>query len=697
MDAIFTREWKSYFLSSIGYIFAGVFLALSSFFFVNGALMYQSADINVVLSNINIIYLFLISILTMGLFASEKTRRTDRLLLTSPISVSKIVVAKYLAAMWVFGVTLILSLIYPIIFRIFGAPATGEVWGAYIGFILLWGSFIAIGTFISALTENQMIAAVVTFGVLLVVFYLNSFAAGISIEWVSNILRWFSLMDRYREFQSGILSIVSVIYYLSFIFVFLFLTVQVIRRGQVSDTKLKLNNIVVTSAAIAGVILINAIVSTIGAKIPLKIDLTKDKVYNYSEQTKEVLANLDENVNIYALYPETLEGEFVVTIREYLKSYERMSENIEVIYKDPYKEPAFARKYGNDVAIGSVIVEKDEKFRVIPVERVYRENSYSGTVSVDIENQLTSAISYVSGEGKEVKIYFIKGHNEFAGNGSNLATAIESEGYVVDEIMISAEGIPGDADMLVSLSPSVDFTAEERDALDDYIQKGGKVVFVLAAGTEPLERLYSYLAEWGITANNDFVIENDIKKAFRSQEGVPVPAPEIMKHTITEKIIGSDVNFIAPASCSFSLKSTNPQYATVAPLLVTSKKSWGVKDLNSASLEKKDGDISGPLVISAVAEKQEGGSIFVIGSLQAIETQGILENSSYCNGDFVLNAFSYLTDKGDALNIRAKVISPDTLTMTEQQVKIIAVLVQYVLPLLILLAGLVIWFRRRYL
>ena len=697
MDAIFKREWHSYSLSPIGYIFSGVFLALCSFFFVNGALMYQTADITVVFSNINIIYLFLISILTMNMFSTERSRRTDQLLLTSPVSVGKIVMAKYAAALWVFGITLMLSLIYPLIFRIFGAPPMSEIIGAYIGFLLLWAAFIAIGTFISSLTESPMIAAIVTFGVLLIVFYMKALSANIANPTLQTVVRWFSLMDRYSEFQSGILNLVNVVYYISFIVAFLFLTTQVICRRQVSDTRLRINNLVVTAAVITGIILVNAIVSTIAAKIPMKIDFTNNHVYEYSEQTKEVLAGVDDDVHIYALYPDSIDGEFASTIREYLTQYAQMNDKIQVIYKDPYEDPAFVRQYGGEVALGSVVVAQGERFRVIPFEKLYRENQYSGSVSIDIENQFTSAIRYVTGMGQKIKAYFIKGHNEYAGAQSALAAAFENEGYTVGEIIIATDGIPEDADLLVSLAPAVDFTAEERDVLDAYLLDGGKAAFAFTAGTQSLERLYTYLAEWGISVNSDFVMENDASMAFQSQMGVPVPAPQIMEHSTTEKLMSGDVRFIAPASCSFGINENNPQHATVTSLLKTSKNSWGETDLTSATLEKSENDISGPLTVAAIAEKDADGKIFVIGSLQAIETQGLLNDSSYCNGDLIFNVFSYLTDKGDALNIRAKVISAETLTMTERQVNITAVLVQYVLPLLILAAGLLVWLRRRYL
>lgn len=698
MKAIFKREWNSYFYSPMGYIFTGVFIALCSFFFVNGSLMYQSADLNVVFSNINILYLFLVSMLTMGLFSAERSRKTDQLLLTSPVTIPKIVAGKYFAAMGVFGTTIILSLVYPIIINIFGSPSQSEMIGTYIGFILLWGAFIAIGTFISSLTENQIIAAVITFGVLLVVYCLGSLASNITNKTLQNIVLWFSVTDRYGEFQSGILKIENIVYYLSFIFVFLFLTAQIIKRRQYSERSIRINNIVVTSAVVTAVILVNSIVSVVAKKLPLKIDLTKDSVYEYSEQTKEVLSELKEDVNIYALYPETANGTYISTIKEYLDEYSRRSSHIRVEYRDPYDDPAFVRSFGNNIDVGSVIVQQGERSRIIQYSELYSQSSYTGTVSIDAEKKLTSAIKYVSGAGREIHAYFIKGHGEYAGIESQLADSLKSEGYEVGEIVVSTDGIPEDASLIISLAPSVDFTADERDAIDRYLLSGGNFVLAVTAGNVPLERIYSYVGEWGITINNDYVIESDSSRAFRTRVGVPVPSPIMQQHSITEKLIDSDIPMITPSACSLSIIENNTQQAKVTPLLKTTNKSWGVKDIQSGSMEKKEGDNSGPLVIAAVAEKTENrGKMFVIGSVQAIEYSGILDESSYSNGDFILNSMAYLSDKDDALNIRAKRLSASSLTMTEKQVKVTSVLVQYVLPITVILFGLIVWLRRRYL
>jgi ABC-2 type transport system permease protein len=234
MTAIFKKEFKGYFFSPIGYIFVGIFTVICAMFFLSSAIAYQVADISGMFYNINVIYLFLVSLLTMRLFAEEKNKKTDQLLLTAPVSVFEIVFGKFLAAMSVLGVTLIVSLIFPFTLFVFGEPSFGEILGSYIGVILLWGSFISIGVFISALTESQMISAVFTTGTLLLIYFLDSFFSNITNPVLLSVLRWLSLFDRYYEFQSGILNIVNVLYYLSFIFVMLFLTVRAIEKRRYS-------------------------------------------------------------------------------------------------------------------------------------------------------------------------------------------------------------------------------------------------------------------------------------------------------------------------------------------------------------------------------------------------------------------------------------------------------------------------------
>lgn len=234
MIAIFKKEFRNYFMSPIGYIFIAIFTFLSSMFYCAGVLINGQADISVMFSDVNFVYLFLTALLTMRLLAEEKNKKTEQLLLSSPVSITGIVVGKYLAAMAVFCATVIISLIYPAIMFMYSEPALSEIISSYIGFILLWGALISVGVFISSLTESQMIAGVFTFAALLLIYFISWFEQSVQNEIVRTVIGWFSLLSRYSEFQSSMLNIGNVIYYLSFIFVFLFLTVRVIDKKRYS-------------------------------------------------------------------------------------------------------------------------------------------------------------------------------------------------------------------------------------------------------------------------------------------------------------------------------------------------------------------------------------------------------------------------------------------------------------------------------
>lgn len=228
MRAIFWKEVKSYFYSPIAYVLIGMFILISSIMFWPN-LISAYGEFNGNLSSMGYILVFIVPILTMRILAEDRKNGTEVLLLTSPVKLSEIVIGKYLAALFVFMVMVLISFVYPIILVIFGAAITPQLVGGYVGFILLGASFIAVGVFSSSVTENQIIAAILGFVFLLIIWIadgIGSMVGGITAE----ILYWFSLLSRYEDFNKGILRLNAVIYYLSFIAVFLFITIMVIER-----------------------------------------------------------------------------------------------------------------------------------------------------------------------------------------------------------------------------------------------------------------------------------------------------------------------------------------------------------------------------------------------------------------------------------------------------------------------------------
>ena len=228
MSAVYKRELKIYFYSPIAYVVIGLFIFLSSLFFNN--LFYEgTTDYNSIMSSMGTIFVFLAPILSMRIISEDRKNGIDVLLFTSPQTVPNIVFGKFFALLTVFGIIMLVSLVYPVILLIFGKPFVAQIIGGYIGFILLGITFLSIGLFASSLTENQIIAAVITFVILLSMWATDSVSAYAGGN-MKELLNWFSLISRYLDFQMGILNLSNIIYYISFTGLFLFLTLQVIER-----------------------------------------------------------------------------------------------------------------------------------------------------------------------------------------------------------------------------------------------------------------------------------------------------------------------------------------------------------------------------------------------------------------------------------------------------------------------------------
>lgn len=234
---ILKRELKSYFSSPIAYIVLVVFLVLSGvFFFVylqsfvgsqfdprfqffKERLNLNEFVIRPYLGTVSVVLLLMIPIITMRLIAEERKNYTAELLFTSPLRVIHIVLGKFLASLILFLVMMALSAIHIVVLVVYGNPDLGPVLSGYLGLLLLGSSFLSIGLFASSLTENQIIASVISFGVLLVFWII-----GASSDAETSVLGYLSIINHFDNFTKGMIELKDVVYYLSFIFFGLFLT-----------------------------------------------------------------------------------------------------------------------------------------------------------------------------------------------------------------------------------------------------------------------------------------------------------------------------------------------------------------------------------------------------------------------------------------------------------------------------------------
>lgn len=230
MGAIYRREMGAFFTSGLAYVFLAVFYIFSGYYFYNDVIGSGYTDTSPLFKNMFRIVLFLIPILTMRLLSEEKKNRTDQGLLTAPIGLWEIVLGKYLAALTIYIIAESIIFVYALILGYLGTVAWTPLLGNYFAMLLLGAAFIAVGLFISSLTENQMTAAVFSMAVLFFLYLLDSFIDRISLEWLYNVMLQLSFHTRYVEFTQGIFNLTSVLFYISTAFLFNFFTVRVLEK-----------------------------------------------------------------------------------------------------------------------------------------------------------------------------------------------------------------------------------------------------------------------------------------------------------------------------------------------------------------------------------------------------------------------------------------------------------------------------------
>lgn len=235
MLAIYRREMGAFFTSGVAYVFLTVFYLISGIFFFNGVLCSGTTDVSPMFSSMFYVVMFLIPILTMKLLSEEKKNKTDQGLLTAPISLWDIVLGKYFAALTLFVIAESIIFIYAFVIKYLGDIIWPTLLGNYFAMLFLGAAFIAVGLFISSLTENQMASAVACLVALFVIFLSESMVANFENGNVAEritykVITSLAFYSRYTEFTRGAFSLSSVVFFISAAFLFNFFTVKVLEK-----------------------------------------------------------------------------------------------------------------------------------------------------------------------------------------------------------------------------------------------------------------------------------------------------------------------------------------------------------------------------------------------------------------------------------------------------------------------------------
>ncbi|MCR4432013.1 MAG: GldG family protein [Tepidanaerobacteraceae bacterium] len=440
-------------------------------------------------------------------------------------------------------------------------------------------------------------------------------------------------------------------------------------------------------------------------------DLTKTKRFTLSQKTKEILAGLKEPVKITAFIADG--SNTGSDIKNLLKEYSFASPEIKIYFYDPAKEPAIAKKY--DVQEYNTIIVEDLKHRrTISQYNLYSpgENSYS--MDFNGEQAVTRAILDLNRQN-QAHIYFLKGHGEASiiSDLDSFNSYLQGEGYVTDQLELSVKGkIPDDADLIVAAGPQRDLVLTERDMLENYIKKGGKLLIFLGPtdSSAPMAEWKNLLDSIGLKVHDDVV--TDPQRSFYSDPLTPVPMVE--NHDVTQSLLDKKLTVVFPFSRSLEPIAKLPDNLQVRSLLITSNDAFGETDLTKNSVSKDNKDIKGPLhlayAVSRPAEEKKqdtpldpntitapdpetGDPIAVVAGNAAFlgpQTLGLAGNL-----DFAAGSVTWLLQSTNLLSIPAKSEEPPFVNLTANMAQAIFYSTVVGLPAIIIAAGLLVWMRRK--
>lgn len=705
MRAIYKRELKSYFCSFTGWLFVAVNLFVMGLYFIVYNMLMGYPTIAYVLQSIVFTFIVTIPILTMRTLSEERKNKTDQLILTAPVSVGKIVLGKYLALATVLFLPTAFMGILPLFLMQGGDFRLGVSYASLLGFFLYGCLALAVGLFLSSLTESVVIAAVLSFGALFLGYImpgisnlLTSTGTSSVTTVIGKILSCFDMVSRFDTLSSGYFELEAVVYYLTAIGLALFCTAQTIqkRRYNISGGGLKVGAYSVTGIllAIAAVVAVNLGLNYVPEQYS-SFDLTENRLYALTDETKAFLSGLSEDITIYVLAEEGA-GD-----ADFSKTLERMSDqsgHIKIKYVSPAKNPNFYQNY-TDVqpSSGSLIVEGERRSTVVDYGDIYTyEMDYSTysyqTTGYDGEGQTISALAYVTTEDMPV-FYVIGGHGELELEEKFVNTITKENASCETLMLYSVDEIPEDAQGVILNAPTSDYSKEDAEKVITYLQKGGNALIVSTMVEGEMANFKSILDFYGITEVDGTIVEEDRNYYYQNPYYL---FPEIVSAEVTAPL--ADGLVFAPFSKGLSYDEERDDIH-YTPLLTTSGSAFSKVDItDNSDYSKGANDIDGPFTVSVEVEKstEDGGvsHAYVVGG-ESLFTSLADDMAPGNNVKLFSSMISMLADHESSVAVPVKSLSMPNLVFNAQTAYLAAVLCVIVIPLTTLAAGLVVWLRRR--
>ena len=471
--------------------------------------------------------------------------------------------------------------------------------------------------------------------------------------------------------------------------------------GRVNKKTLKNGSysMVYTVILIAVIVVINLIVAEIPTKYT-QIDVSTQKLYTISDKTKEFLDELNQDVTIYHIVQNGNEDD---VIEKLLKRYEETSDHIKVEKKDPVLYPNFTSQYTDeDVQDNSLIVVNGSKSKVVDYYNLYETqyDYYSGsssTTGFDGEGQIDSAISYVTSDNLPI-VYTLTGHGELELN-SSITESLEKANYQIQSLnLLTEENVPEDAGCLMITSPQADLSEEEADKVISYLENGGKAVIFTDYTSEEIPNLKKVLENYGVTPDNGVVMEGDTKHYI-----MQIPyylVPEINSTEITADLIEDNRYVLMPVAQSIRIMDSYRDTLDIEAVLSTSEKAYIKTNVeNMQTFEKVSGDQEGKFnlgvcVTEDISDDKQTQLVYYGSSSLLDSTTN--QQVSGGNTELLLDTLGWMCENDvPVISVDSKSLETSNLTISEYDSGYWSAMTCGVIPVIFLIIGGVIWFKRR--
>jgi len=450
------------------------------------------------------------------------------------------------------------------------------------------------------------------------------------------------------------------------------------------------------------VVLVVVAVNVFAGQLPssaVKFDTTAQGMFTFSEQTTQMVKNLQKNVTLTLIAEKGSENQTLVSL---LDRYKGLSDKVTITTVDPVVQPKYTSQFtADEVAANSVIVQSGERSKVVANADIFQadySNYYStGNYSVNFagESELTSAIDYVTSDTLPT-IYQLQGHGETALAGT-LKTAVDKDNLLVKEVsLLSMEAVPEDCSTLLIYASTADLGDEELQKILAYMDKGGHLLLITDYSSTAKPNLTKLIANYGLGTTDGIVVEGDMNHCVPNYQHYLLPT--VNTHDITKPIQDGNYYILMPVAQGIVKQASYRSSLTITSLLTTSASAYNKSNpTNQTTLEREATDQSGPFDVGvAVSEKVTGGETRMVWySTSQFLVDDVNNMVGGANQNLFLNSLNWMCERENNISIRARSMDSEQLTIPSATADFWSGLLAVVLPLSVLGAGIFVVVRRR--